>query len=53
MPIPGTTKHHRLDENIAAADVELTPDELQEIDDAQLHAEGERYPEGVQRMIDR
>jgi pyridoxine 4-dehydrogenase len=53
VPIPGTTKLHRLEENIAAADIELTPDELHEIEDAQLHPEGERYPEATQRMIDR
>jgi pyridoxine 4-dehydrogenase len=53
VPIPGTTKVHRLEENLAAADLELTQDELHEIDDAQLHAEGERYPESTQRMIDR
>jgi pyridoxine 4-dehydrogenase len=53
VPIPGTTKLHRLEENLAAANVELTPDELHEIEDAQLRAEGERYPEATQRMIDR
>jgi len=53
VPIPGTTKLHRLEENIAAAHVELTPDELREIDDAQLEAEGARYAEAQQRMIDR
>jgi aryl-alcohol dehydrogenase-like predicted oxidoreductase len=44
VPIPGTTKLHRLEENVAAADVQLTPAELHEIEDAQLQAEGERYP---------
>ena len=53
VPIPGTTKPHRLRENLAAADVELTPEELREIDDAQIEAEGERYSEAAQRMIDR
>jgi aryl-alcohol dehydrogenase-like predicted oxidoreductase len=53
VPIPGTTKLHRLEENVAAADVQLTPAELHEIEDAQLQAEGERYPEATQRMIDR
>ena len=53
VPIPGTTKLHRLEENIMAADVELTPDELREIDDAQLTPEGARYSETAQRMIDR
>ena len=53
MPIPGTTKLHRLEENIAAADVELTPDDLREIEDAQLEGQGARYGEANQRMIDR
>jgi aryl-alcohol dehydrogenase-like predicted oxidoreductase len=53
VPIPGTTKLHRLEENIAAADVELTPDDLGEIEDAQLTAHGARYSESSQRMIDR
>ena len=53
VPIPGTTKLHRLEENIAAADVELDADDLREIDDAQLEAQGARYAEAQQRMIDR
>jgi aryl-alcohol dehydrogenase-like predicted oxidoreductase len=53
VPIPGTTKLHRLEENLAAADIELTPDELREIDDAHIEAEGARYSEAAQRMIDR
>jgi aryl-alcohol dehydrogenase-like predicted oxidoreductase len=53
VPIPGTTKMHRLEENLAAADIELTPEELREIDDAQIEAEGARYSEAAQRMIDR
>jgi len=53
VPIPGTTKPHRLEENVAAAKVELTPDDLAEIEDAQLTAEGARYSEAAQRMIDR
>jgi aryl-alcohol dehydrogenase-like predicted oxidoreductase len=53
VPIPGTTKLHRLEENIAAADVELTPDDLREIEEANLTAEGARYAEAQQRMIDR
>jgi aryl-alcohol dehydrogenase-like predicted oxidoreductase len=55
VPIPGTTKPHRLDENIAAADVELTGDDLQEIEtaSAQITAQGARYSEANQRMIDR
>ena len=55
VPIPGTTKLHRLEENIAAADVELTADDLREIDDAASRstAQGARYREANQRMIDR
>jgi aryl-alcohol dehydrogenase-like predicted oxidoreductase len=55
VPIPGTTKLHRLEENIAAADVELTPDDLREIDSAasEITPEGARYSESAQRMIDR
>ncbi len=53
VPIPGTTKVHRLEENIAATDVELTPDDLREIEEAQIDAEGARYSEANQRMIDR
>jgi aryl-alcohol dehydrogenase-like predicted oxidoreductase len=53
VPIPGTTKAHRLEENIAATDLELTPDERREIEEAQLDAEGARYSEANQRMIDR
>ena len=55
VPIPGTTKLHRLEENIAAVDVELTPEDLQEIETAaaQITAQGARYAEAQQRMIDR
>ncbi len=53
VPIPGTTKLHRLEENITAADVELTPDDLREIAEAQIDARGGRYAEANQRMIDR
>jgi aryl-alcohol dehydrogenase-like predicted oxidoreductase len=52
VPIPGTTKPHRLEENIAAADRELTADDLREIDDLP-EAHGARYSEANQRMIDR
>ncbi|HEX4665203.1 MAG TPA: hypothetical protein VH207_01280 [Chthoniobacterales bacterium] len=46
MPIPGTTKLHRLEENIAAAEVELTVRDLEEIERAaaEIEVEGERYP---------
>jgi aryl-alcohol dehydrogenase-like predicted oxidoreductase len=55
VPIPGTTKPHRLEENVAAADLELTGDDVQEIETAaaQLTAQGHRYAEAQQRMIDR
>jgi aryl-alcohol dehydrogenase-like predicted oxidoreductase len=53
VPIPGTTKLHRLEENLAAVDVELTADDLREIDQAQLLARGERYQPRQQQMIDR
>lgn len=55
VPIPGTTKLHRLEENIGAASVELTASNLRQIDElaAQVHVQGERYPESAQRMINR
>jgi aryl-alcohol dehydrogenase-like predicted oxidoreductase len=53
VPIPGTSKVHRLDENIAAAEIELTRDDLNEIEEAQLDGQGARYSEANQRMIDR
>jgi aryl-alcohol dehydrogenase-like predicted oxidoreductase len=55
VPIPGTTKLHRLDENLGAIDVELTADDLGDIEraTAQITVHGERYSEGSQRMIDR
>jgi aryl-alcohol dehydrogenase-like predicted oxidoreductase len=55
VPIPGTTKLHRLEENLGATDVELTPEDLSEIDQAtaQITVQGERYPEAMQRLIDR
>jgi aryl-alcohol dehydrogenase-like predicted oxidoreductase len=53
VPIPGTTKRHRLEENVAAARVELTEDDLEEIEDAQLEAQGHRYLPQQQAMIDR
>jgi len=47
VPIPGTTKLNRLEENLAAADIDLTAGDLAEIDraTAQIHVEGDRYPE--------
>ena len=55
VPIPGTTKLHRLEENLAAAGVELTADDLREIDRgaSELGVHGARYPESSQRMVDR
>ena len=55
VPIPGTTKLHRLEENLGAVAVELTPDDLREIEGAaaQITIQGARYSEGSQRMIDR
>lgn len=53
VPIPGTTKLHRLEENIAAATVELTTDDLCEIDGAasKMIVHGARYPERIEQMI--
>jgi aryl-alcohol dehydrogenase-like predicted oxidoreductase len=55
VPIPGTRRVERLDENLAAAAVELTADDLGEIERAaaQIQVHGERYPEQLQRLIDR
>jgi aryl-alcohol dehydrogenase-like predicted oxidoreductase len=55
VPIPGTTKLHRLDENIGAVNVELTPDELHEIEDAatKIQVQGARLPEAVLKMTGR
>ena len=55
VPIPGTTKLHRLEENLGAADVELTADDLREIDAAasRIEVQGARYSEAAQRMVDR
>ncbi len=55
VPIPGTTKLHRLEENIGAAAVELTSDDLREIEtvSSKITVRGERYPESSQKMIDR
>jgi aryl-alcohol dehydrogenase-like predicted oxidoreductase len=54
-PIPGTTKLSRLKENIEAVDVELSPDDLREIDNAtsQITVQGARYPESLQRLVGR
>jgi aryl-alcohol dehydrogenase-like predicted oxidoreductase len=55
VPIPGTTKLHRLEENIGAASVELTAEDLQEIEDAasKIVVEGARLPEQVLKLSNR
>jgi aryl-alcohol dehydrogenase-like predicted oxidoreductase len=55
VPIPGTTKPHRLEENIGAAGVELTPDDLRDIESAvsRVTVQGDRYPAHLQQRVDR
>jgi aryl-alcohol dehydrogenase-like predicted oxidoreductase len=55
VPIPGTTKLHRLEENIGAAAAELTPDDLRDIESAasKITVQGARYPEHIERMSNR
>jgi len=55
VPIPGTTKPNRLEENIGAVAIELTPDDLREIDSAasKVTVEGARYPEKLEQMTGR
>jgi len=55
VPIPGTTKLHRLQENLGAAQIMLTADDLHEIEEAAAHItiEGERYPKHLQQRVDR
>jgi aryl-alcohol dehydrogenase-like predicted oxidoreductase len=55
VPIPGTTKLHRLEENVAAAAVELTVEDLRQIDNAasKIAVQGARYPEELQRLVGR
>jgi aryl-alcohol dehydrogenase-like predicted oxidoreductase len=55
VPIPGTTKLHRLEENIGAASVELTSDDLSEIESAvsKISVQGDRYPEHLEQMTGR
>ncbi|PYK27709.1 MAG: aldo/keto reductase, partial [Verrucomicrobia bacterium] len=52
VPIPGTTKLHRLEENIGAASIELTSEDLREIDSAasEIEVQGARYPERLEAM---
>ena len=55
VPIPGTTKLHRLEENIGAVNVELTPDDLHQIETAasKITPQGARYPEELQKLVGR
>lgn len=55
VPIPGTTKLHRLEENLGGATVQLTPDDLRLIDNAsaKIPVQGERYPENIQKLVNR
>ena len=55
VPIPGTTKLQRLEENIGAAALELTTDDLREIESAasKVTVQGDRYPEHLNRMVGR
>src|SRR5205085_412034 len=55
VPIPGTTKLHRLEENIGAVAIELTPDDLRQIDEAasNIPVQGARYPEEMQKLVGR
>jgi aryl-alcohol dehydrogenase-like predicted oxidoreductase len=55
VPIPGTTKLHRLDENLAAVNIELTPDNLRDIESAasQIIAQGNRYPDNLEKLVGR
>jgi len=55
VPIPGTTKLHRLEENLGAAGVELTPEDLRELETAasRIAVQGARYPEALQKLVGR
>ena len=55
VPIPGTTKVHRLEENVGAASVDLSPDDLNKINEAlsTIEVQGARYSEQAQKMINR
>ena len=55
VPIPGTTKLHRLEENIGALEIELMPDDLREIESAAstIQVQGARYPERLEQMTGR
>jgi aryl-alcohol dehydrogenase-like predicted oxidoreductase len=55
VPIPGTTKLHRLRENIGAVSLQLTPEDLRELENAasKIHVQGARYPEHLQKLVGR
>jgi aryl-alcohol dehydrogenase-like predicted oxidoreductase len=53
VPIPGTKRRERLEENAGAVDVELTPEDLRRIDEAMPQVAGERYNEAGMRTLDR
>src|SRR6202162_869683 len=55
LPIPGTPKVHRLEENIGAVAIQLTPDDLRQIDSAtaKIPVQGARYPENLQKLVNR
>ncbi len=55
VPIPGTTKRHRLEENLGAVALHLTPEDLSEIDRAaaEISVHGARYPEHLQKLVGR
>jgi aryl-alcohol dehydrogenase-like predicted oxidoreductase len=55
VPIPGTTKLHRIQENMKAAEIELTSEDMDQIELAseKITIRGERYPESIAKMIDR
>jgi len=55
VPIPGTTKLHRLEENLGAIEINLSTEELKQIDEAasKIEIQGARYPESIQKMVNR
>ena len=55
VPIPGTTKIHRLEENVGAVNVRLSPEDLRELDTAasKIPVQGARYPEELQKLVGR
>jgi aryl-alcohol dehydrogenase-like predicted oxidoreductase len=55
VPIPGTTKLHRLKENLGAVNIELSDDDLRELDEltSQVSVQGERYSAGAQKLVNR